>query len=121
MRHKELIAQLTSIGLLDHEAVVYIAGLKCGPSLLAPLARTAEISRSTAYEVVEQLAKRGLFTISTSQKRTIYSATSPTQLLKEILDREYRIRAIIPELEQMMTDDVDIAPTKSINLPLDMK
>lgn len=121
MRHKELIAQLTSIGLTDHEAVVYIAGLKCGPSLLAPLARAAEISRSTTYETVEQLAKRGLFTISTNQKRTIYATVPPTQLLKEILDREYRIRAIIPELEQMMQTESDAPTTKSINLPLNMK
>ncbi len=121
MRHKELIAQLISIGLTDHEASVYLAGLKTGPSLLAPLARAAEISRSTTYEIVETLAKRGLFLLSTSQKRTIYSAVAPTQLLKEILEREYRIRAIIPELEQLIQNSPDLSSTNSVNLPLNMK
>ncbi len=121
MRHKELVAQLIAIGLSDHEAIVYIAGLKCGPSLLAALARGAEIARSTTYEVVETLAKRGLFSLSTNQKRTVYTATAPTQLLKEVLEREYRIRAIIPELEQIMDNNTILSDIKSINLPLDMK
>lgn len=120
MRTKELIAQLEACGLATLEAQVYVAALRSGPSLLAPLARLAEISRSTTYEIVESLAKRGLFTLSITQKRTIYTAASPTQLLKETLDREHRVRSIIPELEQLMPAAEASPASESASLRLDL-
>ncbi len=120
MRTKELIVQLEACGLSEIEAHVYIAGLKCGPSLLAPLARAAEIPRSTVYEIVESLTKRGLFTLSTAQKRTLYTASPPTQLLKELLDREQRVRLLLPELELQIPPTQNAPTQESESLSLDL-
>lgn len=106
MRSKELTLQLTELGLTEHEARVYLTGIKKGPSLLAHLSESAEIPRSSTYEIVEGLLSQRLFTASSSGKRTLYTAAAPMQLLKDLLNKEQLARSIIPQLEMLMPSEL---------------
>ncbi len=122
MRTKELITQLMQLGLSQHEAALYLHGLKSGPSLLAPLARGAEIPRSTTYEIVEHLANRGLFSVQQHRKRTLYEATPPTKILQDILRQEQLIRQLIPHLDSLMPEpQQDEAAEAKTQLPLEIE
>lgn len=117
MRTKELVVQLTDLGLSEPEARIYLATLKSGPTLLAPLSKAAQMPRSSAYEVVEALAARRLILLSSLGKRTIYAAASPTQLLKDILDKEVVARQIIPQLELVMPT-LETKTSSQVDTPL---
>jgi len=123
MRTKELVLQLQTIGFSDAEARIYLSGLKLGPALLAPLAREAGVPRSTAYEVVEAMEHRRLFTIQQTGKRTLYCAVTAHQLLKETLNREQLIRQLLPHLESLMPviSDASSDEAASAALPLDLE
>lgn len=117
MRTKELIKELQQFGLTEPEARLYCAGLKSGSVLLAPLARAAEIPRSTAYEIVEQMVGRGLFSVEQQGKRTLYKASSGAQLLKNELSKVELLRQLLPHLEPKESADT-VKELPSIETPL---
>lgn len=102
MRTNELIEQLKALDLSEPEARLYIAGLKAGPSLLAPLAREARIPRSTVYNILEEMARKHIFVINQEGKRTLYVASPPFELLKQLYDKEHILKKLVPYLESFI-------------------
>ena len=58
----EYIQELTSLGLKDKAAAVYLASLEIGPSPVQPIAKKAKVVRATTYVVLEELMQMGLVT-----------------------------------------------------------
>lgn len=81
---------LKNLDLSEKEAVVYLASLELGSSTIQEIAKKSQISRSTAYEVIESLIKKGLMSSLTKGKKKYFSAAAPETLttLIDIKERE---------------------------------
>lgn len=105
----EYIQELTSLGLKDKEAAVYLSCLELGPSPVQPIARKAKVVRATTYVILESLMKMGLVTKYKEGKKTLFSSETPRQLLRllerqeeVIQEKQQSLESILPEL-QMLT------------------
>lgn len=102
----EYIQELTSLGLKDKEAAVYLASLEIGPSPVQPISKKAKVVRATTYVVLEELMQMGLITKYKEGKKTLFSAEAPHQLLRllerqqeEIQEKKREVESILPELQ----------------------
>lgn len=105
----EYIQELTSLGLKDKEAAVYLSCLELGASPVQPIARKAKVVRATTYVILESLMKMGLVTKYKEGKKTLFSAETPHQLLRllekqeeVIQEKQHDLESILPQL-QMLT------------------
>jgi len=99
---------LKNLGLSEKEATVYLASLELGSSTIQEIAKKSQISRSTTYEVIESLMKKGLMCALTKGKKRYFAAERPDKLLtlidikqKELEGRRKELRAILPELREL--------------------
>ncbi len=75
---------LVSLGFSEKEANVYLALLELGSRTVSPIARSANINRTTAYDILETLVAKGLVSISGKEPVQEYVAESPEKVLKLI-------------------------------------
>lgn len=89
---------LSIFGLDEKEEGLYLALLELGEANLGELAKKAEIKRTTAYDVVESLHKKGLIGLSKKKKRTVYFSEDPRVLERQIDEQRQKLDAMLPEL-----------------------
>ena len=101
--------ELKKLGLKDKEVSVYLASLELGPSTVQTIARKAQVVRATTYVILEALANKGLVTQFKEEKKTLFAAEPPRQLMRllekqkeEIQEREERMKVLLPELQVLM-------------------
>ena len=99
---------LKNLDLSEKEAVVYLASLELGLSTVQEIAGKSQISRSTTYEVIASLIKKGLMCALNKGKKKYFSAEGPERLLtlidikeKELEKRKEELKAILPELNEL--------------------
>ncbi|EKD33227.1 MAG: hypothetical protein ACD_76C00068G0024 [uncultured bacterium] len=80
---------LKDLGLSESEVVLYLAALQIGPSSVQDIAKSAGISRTAAYDLIEALQKRGLFSFSVRGKKKYFVAEEPQKLIAHF-EREAR-------------------------------
>jgi HTH-type transcriptional regulator, sugar sensing transcriptional regulator len=87
---------LKNYGLSDKEAKVYLACLSTGSSSAHKISKTAEIPRSTTYEVLESLQTLGL--ISSFQKKSIkyFTAESPNSIVAAAKEKAQLLEQALP-------------------------
>lgn len=104
--HTTMIEHLQKLGLNAKEASLYLVSLEMGEaSPVSTLAKKAGINRTTAYDILESLVKRGLLVSSEHKGFRSYRAQPPDKLisyLTEEADRYSRLsqeaKNILPEL-----------------------
>ena len=101
-----LSLELRKLGLKEKEVAVYLAGLELGPSTAQNIAKKAEVTRPTTYEIIKVLEKKGLFAEITHNKKRAFLAQSPEKILgilrlqkKELEEKEREFIRIIATLE----------------------
>ncbi len=114
--NQQLIAQLSSLGLSEKEAKLYLTLLEVGPNPVSAVARKANITRTTAYAALESLKSRGLVSIIESKGIQQFSPVGPRKLEEfakkeaEKADKNYQsIKLIVPDLKKL-TGDLVLAP-----------
>lgn len=95
----ELTKKLEEAGLSGKESVVYLALLKNGPIGGGKLAKLLNMDRTHTYNVLNNLVSKGLAGHILVDKKRLFRATSPKDLLNPIRKKEQIIKSIIPELE----------------------
>lgn len=90
---------LQNIGLSDKEAKIYLAGLQLGPASLQELTKNAGIKRTTGYEIMDELVSKNFFTISQKDKRKVFIAQEPDNLVLFLKQKEHILNQIMPDLE----------------------
>ncbi len=90
---------LNSLGLRQPQYKVYEAALILGESSIQDLARRSGVKRSTIYTFIEELKDRGFILETQKNKRKVYSAVEPSQLLEMERTRLIELEKILPELE----------------------
>lgn len=87
-----LIDQLTTLGLTEYEAKVYLALLSENPATGYQISKSSGVPRSMVYEALGRLEARGAALKSEDEKATLYRPVSPAVLLDRY-EREARERA----------------------------
>ncbi len=97
MKNSQLSNVLTSLGLSENEATVYLTALSLGPTTILKIAQAAEIKRTTVYSVVESLKLKGLVSIEVKGFKRKFVAENP-EMLGTILDnRKSLLAKTLPE------------------------
>lgn len=96
---------LLEVGFSEKEIAVYIALLSLGKGIVTKIARTASVSRTTTYDILDSLSQKGLIKISGKEPKQEYVAESPERLEKFISEEVEKknndlnkIKYVIPEL-----------------------
>jgi sugar-specific transcriptional regulator TrmB len=98
MAPKELIA----FGLDEKEASMYLVLIEHGEANLSTLAKRSGIKRTTTYDVLAHLQKKGLVSLTKRKKRIYYIAEDPRVLERQIEEKKQRLSALLPELHSLM-------------------
>jgi sugar-specific transcriptional regulator TrmB len=103
-----LESKLLSVGLTDKEVAVYLAMLYLGPSTAQDISLRAKVNRATTYVMIDSLVDKGLASQLTKDKKTIFAAEDPFELLKVLENKKTDIeekmgaaRLVIPELQEL--------------------
>ena len=98
---KDLHLILTSTGMDDRAAALYLAGLQIGSGPASEYAKRVRINRITAYNALEELVSRGLFTKVRRQKAKYYAPVALEHLSMEVRKSSDALRRALPELRSL--------------------
>ena len=89
---------LKALGLNEKEAAVYLANLRLGSALVQGIALAAEMNRTSAYDVLSSLSKKGFVSHTISNGKMHYQAVNPNKFLSLLKEKEAIIKKALPEL-----------------------
>ena len=92
---------LEQLGLQNKENEVYLALLELGLASVSEIAIKANIKRTTTYDVLSSLIKRGLVSQSSRGKKRLFIAEPPEKLKGWIDRRQKRLEDIMPILKSL--------------------
>lgn len=98
---KDLLPVLQSVGLDDKESALYLAGLQIGSAPASDYAKAAELNRITAYNALEALVHRGLFTHVKNMRGKWYAPVAPEYLSLEVQKNAQALERALPELRSL--------------------
>ena len=98
-RMKEEI--LKSLGLSDKEIKIYLSNLQLGSNLVQEIANFAELNRTSTYDLLKSLEKKGFVSYTIQSGKKFYQATKPNKLLDMLREREELVKKILPELNSI--------------------
>ncbi len=98
MRIKEILKQL-NIG--SNKADVYLACLEMGGATAYAISKKVGLKRPTVYDILAQLASDGLVYKSIKKNVKYFYPAEPEKLLRQIREKEQRLIAILPALEEL--------------------
>ena len=96
---QKIIDSLRDFGLEENEAAVYLASLSLGPTTVLKLANQSGVNRTTVYEIVEALEKKGLMKKEIKGLKTLFSPEHPTRLENTLEQKRASLSRLLPELE----------------------
>ncbi len=99
MKNDKLLENLSEFGLNENEAKVYLASLSLGPTTILKLSKHGEVKRTTVYEVVDSLEKKGLMKKEVHGFKTLYSPEHPEKLKNTLENKSILLSRVLPELE----------------------
>lgn len=103
---------LKKYGLNDKEITVYTSLLQIGPSSVSKIADKSKIARSTVYEVLKDLVKKGLVNHYLKKKVKYFSPEEPSKLIGKVELIKEDLSSILPQLEAMTAFKLDKPSTR---------
>ena len=100
------------LGLTKNEAKIYLKLLTRGALCARALARECKTYRSSIYDSVERLTKKGLVSFIWHDKIRWFQAAEPEALVSWINGREQTVKALLPRLKLEMKLKKQILPRK---------
>lgn len=89
---------ITSLNLTEAEVAVYLAALELGQANMQQLARKSGVKRTSIYNFIDNIKERHLITETKKNGRSLYSATSPEQLISLEKSRLVELNELLPQL-----------------------
>lgn len=100
--------KLINYGMSPKEARVYLTLLEIGTSLVTDVAKKADINRSTAYVVLESLAKNGLVSITERKNIRLYTPAPPERIILNLENNKNKYeklagsaKSLLPQLKSI--------------------
>lgn len=98
---KDLQHVLQSVGFSDREAQLYLAGLQMGSAPASEYGQQASLNRITAYNTLEDLVRRGFFTVQKKLKGKFYAPVAPEYVALEARKSVEALQRSLPELRSL--------------------
>lgn len=98
---KDLLHILRSVGLDEKEAHLYLSGLQLGSAPASDYAKATGLNRITAYNTLEGLVHRGLFTLVKKVRGKWYAPVAPEYLSVEAQKNAQALQRALPEFRSM--------------------
>lgn len=89
---------LQSVGLDIKEATAYLALLELGESAMGQLVKKSGLKRTTLYDTIESLKRRGLVSVSKKNKKIVYVAENPRKIIERLEEKRISAEKMLPEL-----------------------
>lgn len=110
---------MEDIGLSPKEHKVYLELLKIGTGKAGVLAKKTELNRTSVYDILESLGRKGIISSYRKGSQTYFSATDPHRLLSyleqekadkvaDIEANKVRLEALLPQFISLQ----DISPNR---------
>jgi len=103
VKFKIMKEELLEYGLSEKEAELYLAALKFGDATANRLSEATKLTRSTIYDIVESLKKKGLMSSYKKDTKYFFSASNPEALITILKNKEQLIKQILPNLKKLGT------------------
>jgi len=91
MEKEKTIEILKQIGLSPNEAKIYLAVLKLKKGLITPIAQQAGTNRTTTYDILEYLNKKGLVLKYIENNKIGYTTEGPQKLKNWLTNKENQL------------------------------
>ncbi|HBH46811.1 MAG: hypothetical protein A2445_04710 [Candidatus Jacksonbacteria bacterium RIFOXYC2_FULL_44_29] len=113
----QLLKLITTLGLADKEARVYLAVLELGTDMASRIAEKAEVDRVNTYNMLASLKKRGL--ISEVEQRGVkyFAAESPETLLALGEETKKAIDTNLLDLKSLLPEFLSLYKTGAVRKP----
>ena len=80
----------------EKQAQVYCACLRIGSAKVPEIAREADIKRTTAYGILDELVKLGLVSFVSKGKSKVFQAKDPEKLAELLEEKRRSVEDIMP-------------------------
>lgn len=91
---------IQQLGLSEMEYSLYLKLLQLGPTTITNLANKRKIARTTAFENIERLIKRGLIGQTIRGKRRLINAEKPEVITNILKDKQTSVQMKLNEIQQ---------------------
>ncbi len=91
---QHIVSQLEHFGCIKNEAELYIYSLSVGPETIQKLAQGLKRNRTTVYNEVQQLLKKGLFFETRKDRKRYVAAERPGVLYSLLQQRENELAVL---------------------------
>lgn len=98
---------LQNFGLNKKQAKIYLACLELGSASVYKIAQKSQMPRSTCYEVMEELKKRGMATAFSKKKIKYYNAENPQIAIEQEKEKIKTLEQAMPEFNALYHDIKD--------------
>jgi sugar-specific transcriptional regulator TrmB len=98
-----LYRDLEKLNYSSNESKIYLTLLNLGPSLAGKVSKEAQLDRSSTYNALNALIKRGVVSTLHENKRTIFVPENPTKILDYYKEKEEIAKQLIPALEKQFS------------------
>lgn len=99
-----ILELLRKIGFSDKESRIYIALLGLESATPNEIAKKADINRTSAYDVLEILLKRGVVSKFRKRSKTYFSASDPRKLISYLDHEKYDHEQSIENLKRSVSE-----------------
>jgi len=96
---EERIKVLEELGLSRNEAIVYLTLLDLGSSTATKIADKSKFHRTTVYDALDRLTKKGLVNHIQKKETKYFEACDPENLMAILKQKEDLLTEIIPQLK----------------------
>lgn len=97
--------RLQKFGFTEKEASVYFAALELGiASGVATIAKKSGVNRTTTYDVLESLVRRGVVVSYSHKKQRYYEAQPPEKLVEYLKEQSERYAELADEASEMLPE-----------------
>jgi len=108
MEQANIYEILLTSGLSENEAKVFLVLLELGKGTVTEITRKAGLNRTTGYDILDNLASKGLVSISGKEPKQEYLAESPEKIiflleneLKEKNNQLQKLKNVLPEMKSL--------------------
>lgn len=92
---------MNDLGLNDNESAVYLAMLPLGPATILGISKASGVKRTTIYNVLEGLNRKGLTRVDIRGFKKLYVAEHPQKLERMLEHRQTDLKQAFPEFEAL--------------------
>jgi len=101
MGYEELKVALEKYGLSHNESKVYITLLQLGSAMAGKIAKEVQMDRTSCYDALKKLIKKGLVSYVVEANRKLFKAVSPERLIGILKEKEDEISEVMPHLKEI--------------------